>query len=173
MFQYRDETIEIGLLWISEGQYTNARNEINNITIETVFQLNFFWDFDRKKRSLQLWVTKEDEFECRENLLMRRSFQKIWSTRTLIQQTKQWFFTSMLFYRCYVSDWVHDWGSWTCSSWGIHFWKLSEVETAALLANFGLSIHWCKELKSTILASRTPLHLKRFRCPPWLKRWSL
>ena len=43
----------------------------------------------------------------------------------------------------------------------------------ALLGNFRLSRHWCKEHKSTIASSKTSLQPKNFQYRPWSKRWNL
>ena len=77
-------------------------------------------------------------------------------------EQNQLFFTSKLLYKCYVLDWVLDGGIQTCSSWEIQLWKLSEFKKVALLGNFELSRHWCKEHKSTILLSKILLQPEIF-----------
>ena len=83
------------------------------------------------------------------------------------------FFASKFLFKCKFLFWIFDGGIRTCSGWAGQFWKWSEVKKVALLGYSGLSRHWCKEHKTTILSTKTSRPLKSFRCRPWSKSYDL
>ena len=110
-------------------------------------------------------MTKEDEFECREKFLIRGFFWSFWTIRTLMQRTKLTVFHLNTPLQVLFSEWVHDGEFRTCSGWGIQVWRRSKLKKAEHLGNFGLPRQGCKEHESTILSSKTPLHLEYFSMP--------
>ena len=76
-------------------------------------------------------MTKEDKFECREKYLIRCFFGKFGLSRMWCNKQYYQFFTSMLHYKCYFWNWVHDGGTRTCSRWGSQIWKCNEVKKSS------------------------------------------
>ena len=112
----------------------------------------------RKKWGLYLWVTKQDDFEGGEKLLITCSFGNfgltgIWCNKQKNSFTPFW----IPLFNFHFSDRVHDGGSRTCNGWGIQVSKRGEAKKVALLGNFGLLGHWCKEHKPTILPLILPM----------------
>ena len=90
-------------------------------------------------------------FECRENFnSIIESFFDFTDTETTKKSTD---FTSKLFFRCCVLDWVHDVGIRTRSRWGLQLWILSELKKV-LLGIFGLSRHCCMRHTSLNLPAK-------------------
>ena len=88
-------------------------------------------------------------------------------------EQNQQFLISILLYKFYVSDCVHDGGNRTLSGWRLKVQKLSELKKVALLRNFPQPRQWCNEHKLTILPSKSFLKLECFRCRPWSNRYRL
>ena len=90
-------------------------------------------------------MTLEDEFECREKILMRVFFGRSGLSELWFNEESQRLFTSILLDETYVLHWGQDEGFWTCSGCGKQVRKLSDAnEKVAFLGVFGLSKHWCK-----------------------------
>ena len=73
-------------------------------------------------------MTKENDFEYREKLFMIVFFGIFGLSVLWCNEENQQFFTSKFFYKCYISDWVHDGGIQTCCGWGRQVWIWGEIK---------------------------------------------
>ena len=148
-FQCRDETLFVALFGISEIQYSNATNKINNIIIETIFtRKTFSIEILSDKFKTVVMGDKGGWVWTPRKIIDERFFGNFGLSRLWCNEQNQRVLTSMLLYKCYFSAWIHDGGIQTCSGWRIQFWKWSEIKKDALLGNFVLSRH-CIPLQGT------------------------
>ena len=153
------------------GWKSNARSKIKNITIENIYTTKkHFIETLIRKMKLAVMGDKGGWNWMSRKIIDRTFFGNFGLSGPLCNEQNQRFFTSILLYKCYVLDLLHDGGIRTCSGWGIRVCKMSEIKKVAHLGNFGLSRHGHKEHKSTILLLKKSLKLECFRYPAWSKR---
>ena len=68
--------------------------------------------------------------------IYQRFFRKFGLTGFLRKEWNQLFLTTILFYKCYILDWVLDGGNRTCSAWGIQVWTFCEKNESSVSWNF-------------------------------------
>ena len=95
----------------------------------------FHWDFDRRNEAYSYGWQKSLRLNV-EKFINKMFFGNFGLSGLWYNEQNQRFFTSILLYKCYVLDWVHDGGIRTCSSWAIQVWKLTELKKSNSSWNF-------------------------------------
>ena len=115
------------------------------------------WDLDKRNENCS------SGWQKRMSLKILRKLIKIGFTGIIglsgLRSTEdnQWFFVSLLLYKCDVSAWDFVGGIWTCSGGGYKFKHWARWTKTAVFGNFGQSKHYCKEHKSTFWSLKISL----------------
>ena len=130
-FQYRDNTLKIALVELSDCQFSHAGKK------PTKFPWRMFCFYNKRllfetliekmkhvgKHETRGWVWKS-----RVNDNSSSFFGNLGLTESWFNEQNQWSFIPIFLYNSYSLDWKFDGGNLTCSGWDREVWKSGKIK---------------------------------------------